>query len=76
MEPESAPEQELRRAALLASSRGESVAHILSEFLHRNFEDEQREADHAAAHRSGEQASEWWIASGATPPPGRHRAAS
>lgn len=76
MSPEPVTEQDLRRVCLEVSSRGESIDHILSEFLHANFEHEQREADRAAAHRSEEESTQWWIDSGATAPPGRHRAVS
>jgi len=68
-------EEELRRICLDAAARGEGVSHIINDYLYLNFQHEQHEADRAALHRSEDQAEEWWIASCAPRPQGRHRAA-
>ena len=69
-------EEELRQVCLDAASRGEPVGHILDEYLRASFLHEHEEADRAANHRSDDDPNEWWIASGARPPEGRHRAVS
>lgn len=69
-------EEAVRRACLEAAARGEPISHILDEYLHVNFLLEQEAADRAASHRTEEEPGEWWVAAGARPPAGRHRAVS
>lgn len=76
MAHEPVTEEELRRICLEAAARGERVGHILNDYLYLNFLHEQQLADQAASHRTDAESEEWWTASGAARPEGRHRIAS
>mgnify|MGYP001186271909 CR=1 FL=1 len=76
MPHEEVTEEAVRRACLEAAARGEPISHILDEYLHVNFVLEQEASDRAASHRTEDEPGEWWIAAGARPAAGRHRAVS